>query len=725
MKAIFVLISAGIRRKKMQMGVFAAGCFLCSFFLLGVFVLNFALDASFDRTYGRLDAPDMRVSVEQSGTTETALTVFLNRLSYVRDYKVSQCYLASNVKLPERSMEFAFLASGTGIEPDAGCVVINNAVYGVYPGDEIEISINGHSISLKVDAVVTDAVNSAPESMIPYFWMNEQELEELTVGFDKGTYLVEMKTENIPETVQNFVMDYEEYFGQPFDGDMTSYDDIRHSYLFRYKIFSKFILFLFIFLFLIILIMTVLLSRMAVYSDRKKIGILKSIGFTDDNINLSYILQYVLTAVAANVFGALSAGVVLQTWLSGMFANIDRNLFGIKNLWGYGFLAILIMGIVVYLAVRLSICQIVHMPPVESIKNTDVHKKRGNLSAFIFVLTLGISLLYLLAVYMIDGVKNADRHLTDWGIVEMDVYVSRKTNTDERKSGLLEALENDSAVNFYYAGLSDNIIYRLEGNGITRKVTGEVYDQEIPEGLDYIFTEGRNPQTGNEVAVGINFASKNHVSIGDKIFITRYGEETELEIVGIYPSFKQYGDSIRFLTDDIQKFFGNRADGYYSIVLNDGEDVNAFSKRMAEEFTDFNFFPMERSTTRSVRMLMPPIAVCIGLFALIYCLILLCMKKIMVMECKRDLEIYGFIGFTAKKVNAVVRWRFVIPIFFGTVIAIPLSIYAMPACLNPAVRTLGLSSVPIYPNTLLVLTALTGIIVCGFAALCRIKQIRT
>lgn len=108
-------------------------------------------------------------------------------------------------------MEFAFLASGTGIEPDAGCVVINNAVYGVRAGDEIEISVNGHSVSLKVEAVVTDAVNSAPEAMIPYFWINEQELEDLTAGFDKGTYLVEMKTENTPETVRNFVVDYEEY----------------------------------------------------------------------------------------------------------------------------------------------------------------------------------------------------------------------------------------------------------------------------------------------------------------------------------------------------------------------------------------------------------------------------------------------------------------------------------------------------------------------------------
>ncbi|MDE7476830.1 MAG: ABC transporter permease, partial [Lachnospiraceae bacterium] len=335
----------------------------------------------------------------------------------------------------------------------------------------------------------------------------------------------------------------------------------------------------FMFLLLIILIMTVLLSRMAVYADIKKIGILKSIGFTDFHISLSYILQYVMTAVTANVFGVLLAGLVLQIWLSGMFANIDRNLFVIQNLWRYGLLTIFIIGIFVYLAVGLSIHQIVHMPPIEAIKNTDTHKKWGDLcmpmprflqvnlafikcmcrkseSAFIFALTLGMSLLYLLAVYMIDGVKHADSHLTDWGIVEMDVYVSRKTNTDERESGLLKALENDSAVHFYYAGLSDNITYRLEGNSFTRKVIGEVYDKEIPEGLDYIFTAGRNPQTGNEAAVGINFASKNHVGIGDKVYITRYGEETELEIVGIYPSFKQYGDSIRFLTDDIQEFSG-------------------------------------------------------------------------------------------------------------------------------------------------------------------------
>lgn len=74
--------------------------------------------------------------------------------------------------------------------------------------------------------------------------------------------------------------------------------------------------------------------------------------------------------------------------------------------------------------------------------------RRKGESAFLFVLTLGMALLNLVSFYIIDGVGRADEHLADWGIVEMDVYVSRKADADERESGLLDALEADGAVDF-------------------------------------------------------------------------------------------------------------------------------------------------------------------------------------------------------------------------------------------------------------------------------------
>ncbi len=741
MRAAFAIISAGIRRKKLQTAIFAAGSFLCSFFLLSVFVLNFTIDSSFDMVYKKLNAPNMTVSIQETDVTKDGLEGFLTELSYVQDYKISKSYLASNVKLPNRTMDFAFLASSEDIRLDANEVIVNNAVYDIGIGDEIEISLNGHNSVLKIDSVVTDAVNSAPEAMIPYFWINEQELENLTEKSEKGSWLIEVKAEDSKQGVQKFVTDYENYFKHSFDGNLVSYEDIKHSYLFRYKIFSDFFLLLFIFLLVIILIITVLLSQMAVNSDIKKIGILKAIGFTNRQISMNYTLQYLIIAMAANIVGIFAAGILLKTWLSGMFANIDRGMFYIKNLWCYQFLVLLIIGVILYFTVEISVRKIVMISAIDAIstRKKSNHKITANFllptpgllqvnlgllkcvhrkleTAFVFVLTLGMVLLHLSCIYIIDGVKNADVHLADWGIVEMDIYVSRKTNVDEAESGLLKALDEEPAVDFYYAGLSDNITYRLLGSSLSHNVVGEIYDKSIPDGLEYIFIKGRNPQTYSEAAVGINFAKQNKVDIGDSIIVTRYGQEIQLEIVGIYPSYQQYGNSIRFITNDIREFFGNQADGYYSVVLKDGESANILADKMSAAFPDFDFFPMERSTTRSVNMLLPPMALCMVVFVIMYICILLCMRKIMMIECKKELEIYRFIGFARKKVNAVVRWRFDIPILLGALAAIPLSVYVMPEWLKPLAQQLGLLKIPIYPNVQLVLIGLVGIFICSVAS---------
>lgn len=742
MNAILVLVLAGIREKKLQTAVFAACCMLGAFFLLGVFVLKYTMDSSFDTTYEKLAAPNTVISIQETDITEEELNLLLGKLSYVQNYSIGKSYLASQVKMPKRNMDFAFLAASESKKIESGSVVVNNAVYDAVTGEEVNLSVNGHGITLRIDSVVIDPVNSAPESRIPYFWINETDLQKLTEGFDKGSYLVEAEFKSADETTAQFASDYEKYIGSPFEGSLTSYEDIKDSYLFRYEIFGNFMLFLCVFLFLIIIIITVLLAQMNVYADMKRIGILKSFGFTSSQIRMNYVLQFVSTAVISSVVGVFLSGTMLQTWLSNMFSNIDQSLYNIKDLWFYQGVVILCINLLLYLVVRFSIYRIVKLTPLDAIQ----FKKGKNVnfswesflpgsrlltlnlamikiiqrrleSFFIAILTLGMSLLYLTCVYIMDGVKNADVHLSDWGIVEMDIYISRKSNVDEEKSGLLAALKNDPAVDFYYAGLSDNIIYKLPGSGRMRSVVGEVYDKRIPEGLDFIFTEGRNPQQNNEAAVGINFAKENRLGIGDRIDVIRAGEETELEIVGIYPSFNQYGNTIRFLTDDIQRFFGNLANGYYSIVLNDGEDSNIFAVGMAEKFPDFDFFPMERSTVRSVNMLFPPMMVSMILFGLVFILIVLCMTNIMITECRRDLYTYRSLGFTLRNIKSIVRWRFLIPVFAGMVVAIPLSIYVLPIWMQPLAQQLGLSRIPIYPDVIQITIALAGVLFCSLLAI--------
>lgn len=320
------MVLAGVRRRKLQMGVFAAGCFLCSFFLLGVFILKFTMEDSFDKAYEKLNAPDLVVSIQETEVTEEKLEEFLCRLPYVGEYQTGKCYLANHVKLPAvgsgqmeqrdagagdipvRELDFAFLAASEEMKIGEGEVIINNAVSGVGTGDDVEISVNGHTVSLEVVSVVMDAVNSAPETHLPYFWMNGAGLAELAGESGKGSFLIEIKstgekagadekgedTEGIKtkteeekegtekenpekkntekekkgkeetekketgiggkdggrreksEAAEQFARDYESFFGKPLDGDVISYENIRQSYLFRYSLFGQWILYFFI-----------------------------------------------------------------------------------------------------------------------------------------------------------------------------------------------------------------------------------------------------------------------------------------------------------------------------------------------------------------------------------------------------------------------------------------------------------------------------------------------
>ena len=735
MRAVLIMFAKGIHKSKLQTGVFAAGCFFCTFLLMGAFILNYSIEPSFDEAYEKLDAPNTSISIGETVVMEEELRLFMSSLAYVEEYSICKSYLASNVKTPHESMEFVFVTGSADSAIAADKVIANKGTH-CNEGDRIEFEVNGKSVSFEVESVVMDAINSAPESMVPYFRIDKNLLESLTTGYEKGNWLIEAKFED--GKMSEFVSDYEKYFGMAFEGDITSYEDIKYSYLFRYEIFSEFILFLYLFFWCIMVVMTVLFSKMNIKTDLKKIGVLKAIGFTNQRIKMMYILRYLAIAIIAGIAGMMVSGVVLKSWLSGIFKNINREIFEIEGLGYYQLLVFIIFSVTIYFVVQVTIHKIVDKSPVDAVNETpdvkkiylptislmtpqflqlnlgfikSIHRKLETI--FVFVLTLGVSLLFLTSFYLIDSVSNAHSHLEDWGMVEMDIYVSRKTNVDEKQSGLLKALEEDKSVDFYYAALADHITYRLEGNNLTYNVIGDIYDKSIPEELKYTFSEGRNPENTKEAAIGINFAKQNNIGIGDSIYMIRNGKEMKLNIVGIYPSFRQYGNSIRIITEDIKEFFKNQADGYYSIVLKDGEDINAFAKRMSETFYDFDFYPMEKSNVSAVNMLLPPIALCIILFMMILILILFCIKKLMLVECKDDFLKYCFVGFSKKKIYSIMQWRFFIPVFFGMILAVPLSIYMMPVLMSPLANQLGLLWIPIYPNVLVIAITLIGVFCCS------------
>lgn len=744
MTAVFRMVISKLRSRKLQTGILSGSSFLLSFFGLGILLLCFALEPSFNASYQKLGAPNLCISVGETEADETVLKTFLDKLSYVEKYEISKRYLINHVELAGQTMDFAYLASSDAYSPPEGQVLINPAVPYTVCGDVIRFRLGDRTAEFCVGGVVEDPVNSAPENSIPYFYISRHELNELSDDSEKGGFFIElyMETENRQE--ERVSEDFETYFGVPFSGEFYTMNNIRRSFLFRYDMIKDFMVFFFAFLFLIVFILLILMTQMEVHGDTHVIGTLQSMGFTDGKICLIYILRSLFVAVPCGMIGMTVCGISTGRWLDGMFTAIGEGVFLFRYLFVYGLLVMIVMCLIVAISVGIPTIQTLHRLSEDSTdrkvssrydKGLYLFRKPAGLcpamglhkcmrqkteSLLILCLSVGIGALGLTAFYLINGVGQADEHLADWGIVDMDIYVARKTSTDEGASGLLDWLEKAEEVDYYYAALSDEVVCRIAEHGEKKRVLGEIYDRMIPEQLSFTFLQGRNPQNEREVAVGINFAEENQVGMGDELILLHDEKEIKLSVVGIYPSYKSYANSVRVITPDIQDFFGNRAEGYYSIVLKEGEDAGLYAAKLEKNFEDFYFYPMQRSTTRFVKNLLYPLTSIMTLLLAIYLFLIILLKKWMYLECAEEFVLWYHIGMTKKEIEKIVCLRFMIPILTGSIIAVPLSIYGFPVWMHGLAKRLGLLKLPVYPNIQMVLAAVFLLLTVGFLAVCRL-----
>lgn len=729
MRGLFFIVLAKLRSHKFQNGMLFGSYVCLSFFGLGVLLLHFALKPSFDAAYRKLDGPSLCVGIGETDLDAAALETFLQGLSYVERYELGKRYLASHVELPEQSIEYAYLAASDSCSPALGQARINLAVPNTKVGDRVRLHMNGKMAEFRVEAVFLDPVNTAPENNIPYFYVSWEELENLAEGSGKGSIFAKVWSAMEEGQERKFSSDFEAYFGMPFSGELHTMDDIRHSFLFRYELFKEIAIFFFLFLFTVILVLTVFLMQMEAQGDVDMIHTLQSIGFTKGKICLIYVLRSLILAVLGGTVGMAVSAMAMKGWLGGMFAAVGAGEFSFLHLFYYLVFMMAILGITVavtagilekHRSARLRNSLLLFWKPQFLCFALGLQKcmRRKAETILLLFLTMELGALGLTSFYLLDGVRQAKLHPADWGMVDMDIYVARKSNADERESGLLLKLDAEAAVDYYYAALSAHVVCQFGEQGAKKRIFAEIYDQAIPSELSFSFLSGRNPENETEVALGMNFAEENQIQIGDELILLHGEEERALSVVGIYPSYKAYANSIRIITPDIQGFFRHQAEGYYSLVLCEGEDVSQYAKELAKSFEDFDFFPMQGNAGSFARQLFYPLAASLSLLLLLYFFLLVLLKQWISLECKEEWECLHHIGMTKGKIGEIIRWRFMLPIAIGAILAIPLSLYAFPLWLRPLAKRLGLLQLPIYPTAPMVAVALFALLLLGRLAAC-------
>lgn len=732
MEGIRKILWRNIKKNKVGVVALCVGCVVCSLLLLCTFVINCSIDQSFNEQYKKMAGPIYVLTVKND-VSEESLIDFVESREYVDVFQASRRCIIKNTKIGDKSYSFAYCETNDKYGKD-DFVTCNSACLNAEIGDHVEFPLGDESINLCVENIIDDPVNASPEELNAVVYVSGNMFEEICSYGSNGEYIIRIIDGDAYE-VSKLVKDFSLYFEQNFRGTSKMLDDIRHNYTYRYMIVGKYLTPILFFVFVVLIVLSTLLMILVVSDERDTINLYKVIGLPNSKIIIVYLLQYMVLIVSSSILGVAIGAFLLNRWLRTMFIYTRIESFHIVNILGWclltWFAITTIELLVLCISLYKNICSktgvkdnkmshyyrgklLSDKNPKHSLYYIGLHmcNYRKSETILISFLAFGVSVLVMFSVFVLAGIWHRDEHLADWGIVDMDVYISRIENSDEEASGLLEYLDEDGDVDYYYAALSDNVEYTV---GIkSGMVVADIYNKEICPNLEFEFIEGRNPKTKGEVAVGMNFAKKNELQLGDSMIVTHDGVSKELTVVGVYPSYKQYSYSIRYFVDDIISYFNNSADGYYSVVLNKGTDLNAFVDKVRKKYTEFNFVVMNRSKLSTLYSIMSPV-ICIVFFCIIiFMLSLAIIFKMMMTDIKEDLYTMKVIGFTDGMLGTIIHVRLMLVITIFVFVSIPVAAYACQYAFSDLINGMGLRKVPMYISAGTISLGVILLMVCSY-----------
>lgn len=717
------LLSGSIMKNRTASAAVGMCCVVSAFLIVALSVFALALDASFDEAYAKMSGPRCIYTSDDRESLEKIISLPAV-VETKADYALFERFIIKGVTIGSREFPFVWFCMGDGTDKISdGEVWINNTISSLKRGDSV--TVRGKGEALLTGKLIDDPINAAPSVMSMVLYVNPRLFEMLKAdGIKPENVLYLYDKEKTPEIV---LEKYRACYGESFRGEIRSYEDIRNDYLFAYRLTGRYLKPVSAMVLIFTAFLDLLLVNMILTSDKKEIGILRSLGLSLKKEILIYVAQLSAFALAGGGIGAAAGMAMLKLWLGNMFAGFENADFHIYRMafWALStaltvtFFQAASTAVIAYassadmhrvfggfLKKRHLRLRIVCLKPFENkLKPNRIFLKilgffygikRPAQTAAIASTVVFIGGLLLFTVLLCDGILNRNTHLTEWGMVSLDIYVSRINNVDEEENGLLKYLAESPDVDYAYAALSDTVFYNKES--VSGRVTADIYDKNILPQMEDCVTDGRLPKNTGELAVGINFARKNNVSIGDIIEITHGESSRRMSVTGIYFSYKEYGDTIMYAVDDIIGYFGNSADGYYSIVLKEGADAEAVRAELGAHFADYRFVPMKRGLKDIMLNMLIPLVLMLLLCLGVLTALLRVLLKMCISDNRDDLAAYTCIGAAKSDIRTIIRYSFFPTVTASIFIAALHAVFLLPRIFDQAAQELGLLRVPIYPS---------------------------
>lgn len=725
------IINRSIRKNTWVAGTICVCSIIGSFILTILLIFQFAMITSFEKAYDRIIGPKCVFSSENEKALKDICALLSNN-TVETEYTLYDRIVAKGATIAGKPYPFVYVVTGDSFkELTDEEIQINNTVPRVLIGDDV--TIGEQTLPFAVTDIVYDPINSAPDAMNTVLYVNPSVFENIKESGIKPESVLNVYSKD-PQISEKISSLYQDTYEESFPGAILSYEDIKDSYLFRYKLISEYIKPVSIIVFTFILLLAGLLTSMMLVSDDKAITTFRNFGMSKKRVVYMYVAQFLELSFIGGLTGTVSGLIVMNIWLGNSFRYF-RNI----NYHIQGCIPLAIISICIIVAVNLIIVVVgtyikmldsfpsrsFSLPkrhlfirqPFSNISHnhSEIHSlglsyaiKRIGQTFSIILTTIFIGGFMIFTTVLCISVLKRDEHLTEWGIANLDIYVSRIGNTDEKEAGLLQYLDESESVSYYYAALSDTVFFATRD--VTGSVTADIYDKCMLSEMNETFLSGEAPDSFDEIAVGMNFSKNYDISVGDTIEITHGNDTHQMRVTGIYSSYKQRSNTVSYAVKDIISYFEGTADGYYSIVLNNNVDSARMANELGQRFTDFRFIPMKRGVMNTYLNMILPLLLILVIFLIVFMAIMKVLLKMMLIDCGKDLMTYRYIGASGKNICSIIRYSIIPVVIAATALSIPYATILIPDIFKGVAQDLGLRKVPLYPSVISIILSVAPVI---------------
>ena len=606
-------------------------------------------------------------------------------------------------------------------------------------GDSIGFPTSAGMQQLQVTAFVLDPYFSTSNISPTRCWVRSGALLEWLPLSGLDTRYLGVRLKDAAETAA-----VETRFKSSFSGDLEgwtlTYPMAKLAYGIFLNILSVALLIVALMALFIAVSMMAATITSAIYANYKNIGILKAQGFTPRNITTVFMGQYLLIGAVCLPLGMVIGMLITQ----GIFQSIAQSM-GLSALGAIGLLPLIAPAVIVFCVLVLGSWfasrRAGKVPPMQAIRfGAPVTHTKATASKRLWVQNLSPRLL----IAFRQATLNPKRTLfAGMGLVLTTFVLVFSVNIAATFGQLAQnkALWGDSASHLSVTltqkrfTIKDEQFRTLIANHPaiatvlpTRSLEATIPNPDQTAGTDhfghacdgdmdalgFINLQGRNPQTSQDIALGVNTAKNLNLNLGDPVELFVEGQRLNFQLCGIFQTASNFGQGFRIQASALKEFIPDYRAGSFAILLKDPSQASALKEELKQRFSEAVSISTSEEEQEEMDRIFGGMNVSLAILSLVLLGIVMVMlvndTLLSIVEHRKTFGILKTLGMTPKDLRAALALKAVLISALALALGLPMALILIPKLLSLVAGGIGLVQFPITVNlvgTLLIVPLLT------------------